>query len=338
MLVAVAGFRSRKMNVPAAIIATGLGVAFFAAELVFYFQPAWINADYVMGMVMSPQHTKAKAAVSRLLVDPTSAEFSSLRSVEADKAKLVCGAVKAKDRAGYYAAYREFVYTVAIDAARIDDDGWIAQKHGAFRPCPVEPEQKAPEAMTMAKAVEKVVPAVVNSGLSTMASKLPAGGGGGSGGSLEQQVGHMANQMTGGPLPASPPGSAGLPGSGSRPGSTANSGSTGAQQASSTFKASLGNESEWRGDRPPAAWPTFPFDHPLAKWAPKRSTGLAFALAKDIEDRWEQSRNGNANSRPSPDEVQEACRALLTIDPKDSEYPRAWASFVRLRKIERDVG
>ena len=181
------------MNVPAAIIATGLGVAFFAAELVFYFQPAWINADYVMGMVMSPQHTKAKAAVSRLLVDPESAEFSSLRSVEADKAKFVCGAVKAKDRAGYYAAYREFVYTVAIDAARIDDDGWIAQKHAAFRPCPVAPEEKpqnAPEAMTMAKAIEKVVPAAVNSGLSTIASKMPAGGGGGSGGSLEQQAAH----------------------------------------------------------------------------------------------------------------------------------------------------
>jgi hypothetical protein len=327
------------MNVPAAIIATGLGAAFFAAELAFYFQPSWINPDYVMGMIMSPQHTKAKAAVSRLLIDPATAEFSSLRSVEADKAKFVCGAVKAKDRAGYYAAYREFVYTVAIDAARIDDDGWIAQKHGAFRPCPVAPEekpQKAPDAMTMAKAIEKVVPAAVNSGLSTIASKMPAGGGGGSGGSLEQQVGHMANQMTGGPVSASPPGSAGLPGSGGRSGSA--SGSSGQQQSTSTFKAALGNESEWRGDQPPAAWPTFPFDHPLAKWAQKRTTGLALALAKDIEERWEQSRNGNAKARPSPDEVQEACRALLTIDPKDNEFPRAWASFVRLRKIERDIG
>jgi hypothetical protein len=288
-----------------------------------------------MGMIMSPQHTKAKAAVSRLLVDPASAEFSSLRSVEADKAKFVCGAVKAKDRAGYYAAYREFVYTVAIDAARIDDDGWIAQKHAGFRPCPVAPEEKpqgAPDAMTMAKAVEKIVPAAVNSGLSTLASKMPAGGGGGSGGSLEQQVGHMANQMTGGPLQASPSGSAGLPGSGAR------SGSSGQQQASSTFKAALGNESEWRGDRPPAAWPTFPFDHPLARSTLKRTTGLAFALAKDIEERWEQSRNGNAKARPTPDEVQEACRALLTIDPKDNEFPKAWASFVRLRKIERDIG
>jgi len=145
----------------------------------------------------------------------------------------------------------------------------------------------------------------------------------------------MANQMTGGPLPASPPGSAGLPGSGGRSGSA--SGSTGQQQANSTFKAALGNESEWRSDQPPAAWPTFPFDHPLAKWVQKRTTGLALALAKDIEERLEQARNGNAKARPSRDEIQEACRALLTIDPKDNEFPKAWASFVRLRKIERDI-
>ena len=102
--------------------------------------------------------------------------------------------------------------------------------------------------------------------------------------------------------------------------------------------ASLSNESEWRSDRPPVAWPTFPFDHPLAKRAQKRTTGLAMALAKDIEDRWEQSRYGDTKSRPSADEIQEACRALLTIDPKDNEFPKAWAAFVRLRKIDREAG
>ena len=99
--------------------------------------------------------------------------------------------------------------------------------------------------------------------------------------------------------------------------------------------ATLANESDWRSDRPPAAWPSFPFDHPLAKWAPKRSTALALALAKDVEERWEQSRYGNAKGRPSPDEILDASRALLTIDPKDSEYSKAWAAFVRLRKIDR---
>ena len=65
--------------------------------------------------------------------------------------------------------------------------------------------------------------------------------------------------------------------------------------------------------------------------------GLAMALAKDIEDRWEQSRYGDTKGRPSADEIQEACRALLTIDPKDNEFPKAWAAFVRLRKIEREA-
>jgi hypothetical protein len=60
------------------------------------------------------------------------------------------------------------------------------------------------------------------------------------------------------------------------------------------------------------------------------------ALAKDIEDRWDQSSFGASNARPSADEIQEACRALLAIDPKDEAYPKAWATFVRLRKIDRD--
>ncbi len=322
------------MNVPAAFIAAGLGGAFFAAELVFYFQPSWINSDYIMGVVFASSHAKARVAVQRLLVDPPSAKFGELRTVEADKTKFVCGTVKAKDRAGYYAEHRDFVYTISTDSARIDDDGWIAQKHPAFRACPVAPEEKPDQqkldAVSMAKAIEKAVPAAANSALSTMASKMPAESGSSPGGSLERQVGQMADKMTGGPLPPAAPGSANLPGSGARSGS--------AGQPNSTFVAALGNESEWRSDRPPAAWPSFPFDLPLAKWAPKRSTGLAFALAKDIEDRWEQSRSGNANGRPSPDEIREACRALLTIDPKDSEFPKAWAAFVRLRKIDRDTG
>jgi len=288
-------------------------------------------------VIFSSNHSKARLAVTRLLVNPTSAKFGEFRTVEAEQAKFVCGTVKAKDRAGYYAEYRDFVYTVATNSARIDDDGWIAQKHAAFRTCPVAPEEKpdqqkiSPDAVSMAKAIEKVVPAAANSPVSTVASNMPAGSSSSSGGSPEQQVGHMANQITGGPLPAAAPGSASLPGPGAR------SGSAGQQQANSTFTAAPGNESEWRSDRPPAAWPNFPFDHPLAKRAQKRTTGLAMALAKDIEDRWEQSRYGDTKGRPSADEIQEACRALLTIDPKDNEFPKAWAAFVRLRKIDREA-
>jgi hypothetical protein len=168
--------------------------------------------------------------------------------------------------------------------------------------------------------------------MSTIGSQIPKGNS--PGGSLEQQVGHMANQMTGGPLAGGPSGSGSRIGSSSSSGSK--SGSSG-QQANSSYKAAPGNESGWSGDRPPAAWPMFPLDHPLAKSAQRRTPGQAIALAKEIEDRWEQSKSENSKARPSSDEIQEACRALLAISPKDNEYPKAWAAFVRLRKIERDA-
>ncbi|WP_249135996.1 hypothetical protein [Bradyrhizobium sp. AUGA SZCCT0176] len=88
---------SQFMNFPAALISAGLGAAFLAAELTFYYQPAWINPDYALGLIFSMRHSKARTAVSRLLINPQSAEFSTLRSVEENAAKYVCGAVKAKD-------------------------------------------------------------------------------------------------------------------------------------------------------------------------------------------------------------------------------------------------
>jgi hypothetical protein len=73
----------------------------------------------------------------------------------------------------------------------------------------------------------------------------------------------------------------------------------------------------------------------LALPAQKRTTAQALALAKAVEERWERSKSGNVKLRPSSDEIQEACRALLGISPQDSEFPKAWAAFVRLRKIDR---
>ena len=98
------------------------------------------------------------------------------------------------------------------------------------------------------------------------------------------------------------------------------------------------DELTWRVNQPPAGWPTFPSGHSLAKSTQKRTTAEALAFANDIEARWEQSKSsGIPTKRPSPEEIKEACRALLTIDPADKEYPRAWAAFVRLRKIDRDA-
>jgi len=309
------------MNIPAAIISAAFGVALFAGMNAFQHQSS-LSAPDLLGKIFATKHSKARAAVTRLLIDPASAEFSALRSVEADAVQYVCGTVRAKNKFGRYAGYRAFVYTVATDLARIDDDGRIAHRHDVFKTCPVSEEEdeslrKGPVASgtaSMVKALQTVMPTTGDS--STLPSRAPgmsAGVGKSSGGTLEQQVGQMASQLSGG----------------------YQSGTVGQQGANSTFKAALRPESEWRSDQPPAAWPTFPSDHPLAKPAQKRTTEQAMAFAKDVEDRWERSNSGAANSRPSPDEIKEACRALLAIDPKDDAYPKAWAAFVRLRRIDR---
>jgi hypothetical protein len=119
-----------------------VGVAFFGAASMYYYQPSIIADDYILLDMLTTNHAKARVAVSRLLIDPPSAQFDALRSVEADAAKYVCGKVNAKDEAGSYSGRRAFVYTVAIDFARIDDNGRIAQKHVAFSTCPVSEEER----------------------------------------------------------------------------------------------------------------------------------------------------------------------------------------------------
>jgi len=283
----------------------------------FYYQPAFMND--ALERVLNTNHSKARAAVARLLFNPASAEFDVLRSVEVDAAKYVCGNVNAKDKSGVYAGYKAFVYTVSIDFARIDDDEQIAQKHDAFKICPLSKEEElaqqlrlamSPEALSMLKTVQKVIPTADPSTLSTLTSQASPGSGKSSGGTIEQQLGQLGAQP----------------------------GSEGQQQSNSTFKVALPNESEWRGDQPPAAWPVFPPDQPLStKSVKKRTTVQAITLAAGVEERWAQFKAGNSRARPSPDEIREALRALLAIDPKDEGFPLAWAIFVRLRKVERDV-
>jgi hypothetical protein len=308
------------MNIPAAVISAAIGAALFATMNAFQHRPSLIATDYSLGMFFATKHSKARAAVTRLLIDPASADFSALRSVQDDGTAYVCGTVRARDKSGRYAEYRDFVYAVAVDLASIDDNGRIAHRHRAFTKCPISEEEdvavrKTPTTLdtaSMAKTIQTILPTADPSILSTMMPDISAGGAKSSGGNLEQQTRQMASQLGGQP------------------------GRAGEQRANSTFKAALGKESEWRSEQPPATWPTFPSDHPLAKSSQKRTTAQAMALAKDIEDRWDQSSSGASNARPSADEIQEACRALLAIDPKDEAYPKAWAAFVRLRKIDRD--
>lgn len=308
------------MNVPALAIAACLGAAFFAAEYTWQYQPDFINPDEIWSMLQS-DHRKARAAVSRMLIEPRSAAFNGLRTVEEDTARYVCGSVKAMDRERQYVE-TAFVYTVAIDFARVDDDGRITSQHSSYKSCPSAADDRIAEQKTqtsagplsVVKAVGKLVPKS-------------------SGGTMEQQLGQLAGQTA-----------AAVPGSAVAAGSTFSSGLSGAgsapaeQHSSARAETTRGDELTWRADQPPAAWPTFPSGDALAKPAQKRTAAEALAFAKEIEVRWEQSKSsGTPTKRPSPEEIKEACRALLTIDPADKQYPQAWAAFVRLRKIDREA-
>jgi hypothetical protein len=308
------------VNIPALLISTAMGAAFFGAASVYYYQPAFIKVDFAQFSVLNTDHAKARAAVSRLLINPASAQFDQLRSVEVETAKYVCGNVNAKENSGSYAGNRAFVYTIAIDFARIDDDGRIAQRHAPFTACPLSEEEKvaqrklpiSPATLSVLKTIQKNIPASSDpSTLSTLASQMSAGGRSSSGTSMEQELGQMGDR----------------------------SGSGGQQEANSGNKqAAPDEESKWRGDRPPVAWPMFPRNHPLGRPTVNRTAAEAIALTKGVEDRWEQSKSLNAKVRPSSEEIKEAYRALLAIDRKNDEFPQAWAAFVRLRKIDREAG
>jgi hypothetical protein len=167
----------------------------------------------------------------------------------------------------------------------------------------------SPGALSLVKAIQKNIPASGDpSTLSKMASQMSAPDKSSSGAPMEQQLGQL--------------------------GGVARESS---KRVTSGIRAP-DNAREWRGDRPPAAWPTFASDHPPARPAAIRTPAQAVALAKDVEHRWEESKAGNTKLRPSSEEIKEACRALLAINPKDNQFPEAWAVFVRLYKIDHDAG
>ncbi|WP_314957824.1 hypothetical protein [Bradyrhizobium cosmicum] len=304
------------MNVPAFLIAAALGAAFLAVEYKWYYQPDMFSPDVVIS-VFSTDHMKARAAVRHALIDPDSAKFSALRSIEADAARYVCGAVKARDKSGQLVD-AAFVYTVAIDFARIDDDGRISNQRSGYRSCPSELDKVAQQRpastsglLSVANTVQKMQ--ADTSAASALTTLAPSAGGASAGGTMEHQLRELAARTV-------PPASAN------------------GEQAGPTVKRGAGKESERQADQPPAAWPAFPPDHPLGKSTRKRTPSEALALAKDVEERWEQAKlSGDITKRPSSEEIKEACRALRMIDPKDSDYQKAWAAFLRLQRIDSDI-
>jgi len=302
------------MNLRASIIATCIGAAFFGIGYTWNYQPDMINPDEIWSMFQS-EHRKARAAVSRLLIEPGSAHFSGLRTVEADAARYVCGAVKANDKAGH-AIDAAFVYTVASDFARVDDGGRITSQHSPYQSCPNATDVRtaeqqlpiAPGTLAVAKAVSKMIPQS-------------------SGGTMEQQLGQLAAQTT-----AVAPGL----GSASGPAGTGQAPSPAGRPSGSEVKAAPASEPIWQADRPPVAWPALASGQCPAKPTQERTAAEALAFAGEIEARWEQSKNSQASAkRLSPEEIKQARCALLAIAPADKEYPQAWAAFVRLRNIDR---
>ncbi len=295
------------MNLAAATIAGGIGTIFFAAASVFYYQPSFIKPEKVMDVVLTTQSSKARNAVTRLLHNPSSAEFDGLRSVNVDGNKYVCGSVRAKDRSGAYAGHRAFVYTVAIDFARIDDDGTIAQRHDSYRTCPVTVEEEKVAQLRMGGA----------SGAMDMAKNLAGGSKnasmGGVGGTMQQQLQHFAGQQT-----------------------VSSGGQEGGAFKVASAQPTAGDEAGWQQGRPPAAWPVFPPGNELSRPAPRRSNAEALALAKSVEDRWARSKSTNA-PRPSLQDIRDAERGLLAIDANGPDFREAWAAFVRLHAIEREA-
>ncbi|TFV76524.1 hypothetical protein E4K64_13215 [Bradyrhizobium frederickii] len=307
------------MNLRASIVATCVGAAFFGAGYMWNYQPDIVNPDEIWSMFQS-EHRRARAAVSRVLIEPHSAHFRGLRTVEADAARYVCGVVNAKNRAGH-AIDAAFVYAVASDFARVDDDGRITSQHFAYKSCPTATEVRTaeqqmpvtPGALAVAKAVGKVIP--------------PS-----SGGTMEQQLGQLAARTA-----AVAPGAAGSPGP-VRTGPAGTGPAPAGQPSVSQMKPVPDSEPIWQADRPPVAWPAPPSGQCPAKSTQERTAAEALAVAKEIEARWEQSRTLEApTKRVSSEEIKRARCALLAIDPADKDYPQAWAAFVRLRNIERDL-
>jgi hypothetical protein len=307
------------MNIAAAGISALLGSAFLAVGIIIPYYPSFFGMGDSLQSVLSEKQSKARAAVYKLLIDPNSAKFDGLREVALEKAKYVCGNVDSKDRSGSYAGPRAFVYDAFSDLAAIDDNGRIARPHNRFTPCPVlEQAKPGPLVLDLDKA-NKILKVLPKPDIQ-IASSNQSSGVGADQPSLSQGVQQLA-------APA-------LSYAGQNAGQKSNP--TEGLQTNSTFPTvTRADEKEWRSDRPPGEWPAFAADDPLSTSSSKLTNSEAIQLAAEIEGRWKRFEAGKSAAHPSVSEIKEALRALLAIKEQSPEFPQAWASFVRLRKIHR---
>jgi hypothetical protein len=304
------------MNFAAAGVSALIGSAFFAVGIIIPYYPSFFGLGDSVQSALSAEHAKARSAVYKLLINPNSAKFYAMREVTIGAGRYVCGNVDSKDREDSYAGQRAFVYDDRSDSATIDDAGLISRPHGGYKPCPVPEEIKPGPLVVDLGGVNKVAKALPKTDLRALSSLQPSGGGeAGSGESMEQSLARFRGTNSG--LNAGP-------------------GWNAAEASSASPAATTTDEKEWRGDRPPLAWPTFPADHPLSsKSSSKLTDQEAIELATEIEARWKRFEAGKSAIRPSTGEIEEAQRALLAIKRQSPAFTRAWASFVTLRDIHR---
>lgn len=102
------------------------------------------------------------------------------------------------------------------------------------------------------------------------------------------------------------------------------------------FLATVENESSWKADNLPVAWPTFarlPDEKPL----PAKSTRAKIEAANSVVSRWEAYSAGKAKDFPSANEAGATIKYLLTIERGDTAFPDAWATFIKLRQTDRAI-
>ena len=307
------------MKIIPAIIAIGFGGCFLAAELRFNYYPP--VAVVSMSSFESAEEKHARASVLALLFYPESASIDGMHTVKPDGALYVCGSVNSKDRSGSYAGSRGFVYEVAHDFAIIDNDETIARSHRTFRPCPDEDAKPKPFVVDV-EQLSKIAQALPKSNIQIVTSLSPTS-------SSASTDGPRGNQDLRQGIEALRPNI--------QQNTPQQSAVDGASTQSRPAIVSPPGESEWRSEQPPKSWPRFPPDDPLSKPEAAFANDEALELASDTERRWKRFESRKTTSRPSVTEIDEALRALMTIREQDPHYARAWASFVRLRKIRRDT-
>jgi hypothetical protein len=103
------------------------------------------------------------------------------------------------------------------------------------------------------------------------------------------------------------------------------------------FIATVDNEPLWRADSPPKQWPKFtvvPGEKPL----PVRTSVQKIAMADGVINTWDDFQSGNSKKRPPISDSGTAIRYLMTIEPDDPSFKSAWAKFIRLRQVDREIG